>query len=239
VSPRHLAALELDTKQNTPIYSLRSVFHARFLAIANHRLLQHPPVVSARHHFGLMPEPDQRFDYLNQTAGAAPPWPGTCHGRGRTSAGRPGYDIGESGGVSPHPLSSGCLCHARNASYIRFALQPKCRAKNRQQDRETRSNPTDLLSTKPLPLATVDSNYNNNGSACSPFTSSKETCWTIWATPIDATNNEEAHVAVDPPGSTGTTSLRFGFSHLQKERKAPVEQAPQGLLSQLEVSQEN
>src|SRR5205807_624243 len=38
----------------------------------------------------------------------------------------------------------------------------------------------------------------------------------------------EAHVAVDPPGSTGTTSLRFGFSHLQKERKAPVEQAPQG-----------
>ncbi len=157
VSPRHLAALEVDTKQNTPIYSLRSVFHARFLAIANHRLLQHPPVVSARHHFGLMPEPDQRFDYLNQTAGAAPPWPGTCHGRGRTSAGRPGYDIGESGGVSPHPLSSGCLCHARNASYIRFALQPKCRAKNRQQDRETRSNPTDLLSTKPLPLATVDS----------------------------------------------------------------------------------
>jgi len=40
-----------------------------------------------------------------------------------------------------------------------------------------------------------------------------------------------SHVAVDPPGSTGTTSLRFGFSHLQKERKAPVEQAPQGSFS--------
>jgi len=37
-------------------------------------------------------------------------------------------------------------------------------------------------------------------------------------------------VAVDPPGSTGTTSLRFGFSPPPEGEKSPVEQAPQGLL---------
>src|SRR5438045_2500623 len=37
LSPRYLSALEVDKKYNTSIYSLRSVFHARFLAVRNHR----------------------------------------------------------------------------------------------------------------------------------------------------------------------------------------------------------
>ncbi len=73
LSPRYLSALEVDKKYNTSIYSLRSVFHARFSAVRNHRLLQHPHVVSRRHHFGLAPEQDQRFNFYHRMPDSPPP----------------------------------------------------------------------------------------------------------------------------------------------------------------------
>src|SRR5437867_2282154 len=60
LSPRHLAALELYTKQNTSNWSPSGVFDARFLPVRNHRLLQQPNLVSGRQHL-FASEHDERL----------------------------------------------------------------------------------------------------------------------------------------------------------------------------------
>jgi len=52
---------------------------------------------------------------------------------------------------SPIPSESLCPCHARKASCIGFALQPKNGAEKRLQDPETSSDSADLSSPTPLP----------------------------------------------------------------------------------------
>src|SRR5437867_3055755 len=67
LSPKQHAASQMDTQKTISFYGLGGVFPVRFLAVSDHRLLQHPHVVSGRHNFGLSPGQNQRFDLLHKS----------------------------------------------------------------------------------------------------------------------------------------------------------------------------
>src|SRR5213593_4424786 len=48
LSPKQHAASQMDTQKTISFYGLGGVFQVRFLAVSDHRLLQHPHVVSGR-----------------------------------------------------------------------------------------------------------------------------------------------------------------------------------------------
>ena len=64
LSPKKPDAFQTDTQKTSSFYGLTGVFQVYFLAVREHRLLQHPQVLSRRQDFGLSQGQNRRFDLL-------------------------------------------------------------------------------------------------------------------------------------------------------------------------------